>query len=168
MCMDHGEWRMVQRGSRDMTLRPAVESKMSMIHENDRAYLSLSLHAVPSRDPLLWLEYIYSVLIERRTPLLSPLRDPHDSRLLNVGLARCAAVRCVAREYGEPFLGAPATSSIQVDQVPSSSSPSTEPHAPHPRARARCLSPPSPQSQPGPRSASGKLHTPTPEQSRRA
>ena len=61
---------MVQRGSRDMTLRPAVESKMSMIgHENDRAYLSLSLHAVPSRDPLLWLEYIYSVLIERRTPL---------------------------------------------------------------------------------------------------
>lgn len=38
-------------------------------HENDRAYLSLSLHAVPSRDPLLWLEYIYSVLIERRTPL---------------------------------------------------------------------------------------------------
>lgn len=122
-------------------------------HENDRAYLSLSLHAVPSRDPLLWLEYIYSVLIERRTPLSLRSETHTDSRLLNVDLARCAAVRCVAREYGEPFLGAPATSSIQVDQVPSSSSPSTEPHAPHPRARARCLSPPSPQSQPCPRSA---------------
>jgi len=53
-----------------MTLRPAVESKMSMIHENDRAYLSLSLSTrCRLADPLLWLEYIYSVLIERRTPL---------------------------------------------------------------------------------------------------
>lgn len=76
-------------------------------HENDRAYLSLSLHAVPSRDPLLWLEYIYSVLIERRTPLSLRSETHTDSRLLNVDLARCAAVRCVAREYGSPSWAPP-------------------------------------------------------------